>query len=358
MSNPAVSIVMAAYNAQRSIAATIDSVLAQTHRDFELIVVNDGSADDTAGAVRRANDRRIVLHTNAANIGQTASLNVGLRMARGRYVARIDAGDLSMPRRLERQLAFLAAHPQYAVLGTAAIKIAPDGRRLGVARRPRTMPEVLLRMFYVSPLIHISTMFDRKVALDAGGYDEKFRITADHDLWSRLIVAGHRITSLPAALAAYEINPASLSYAHLDGRVSAEAAQIIRRSARELSGVNLTDEQSCNIFRLFTFGLAAIDAPAVDEAEQNYRSIFARLRGPLAADMTAAAVNRHLMRNYIKQSLQQTLCGNRKAARETLARGRRRYGSNRLALAAWAATCLPKIFLRSLPPLPAKAPTL
>jgi len=337
-----ISVLMAVYNGQDCLPRTIESVLRQTCRDFEFIIVDDGSTDSSVQVVRSFDDDRIVLHLNESNIGQTRSLNVGLGLARGKYVARMDAGDLSLPDRLRRQVRFMEHHGQYAAVGTAAAMVTPQGKRIGTARRPRRFREILLRMFYVSPLIHISAMMHRRTVLEMGGYDEDFPIAADHELWSKLVRSGYRLTNLRAALVAWEVDPGSLSFEHLSGRVTQEAPRIIRRNAEALAGVTISIEEAREIFSMFTFGLHTLAQDSIERAEALFARIFASLRKDLCSDMTDRAVRRHLARNYLKLALHHMRQGRGQPARLALHEGRIRHGFQWAHPVLWALSFLPK----------------
>ncbi len=326
METPIISVLMAVYNGQDALARTVQSTLRQTCRQFEFVIVDDASTDSTLQVIRSFNDRRIAVHSNETNVGQTRSLNVGLKLARGKYVARIDAGDFSLPARLSKQLKFMTRHPQYAAVGTAAVMVSPEGRRIGIARRPRKFREVLLRMFYVSPLIHISAMMDRRTVLKMGGYDEDFRIGADHELWSKLIREGHRVTSLRRPLVGWEVDTDSLSFEHLAGRVTEEASEIIKRNAAELAGVTISLEEARNVFAMFTFGLQTLSQEDIDGAESLFKQIFASLKKGLCPDMTEKAAGNHLARNYLKLALHHMQQGRSAEARRALVAGRERHG--------------------------------
>src|SRR5258705_775698 len=114
--SPQVSVLLPVWNGERHLAAAIESVLGQSFTDFELLIVDDGSTDGSAALIRRYGDERIRLFENEKNLGVTRSLNLGLAQARGRYVARMDADDLSAPERLARQVAFLDSHPEVALV--------------------------------------------------------------------------------------------------------------------------------------------------------------------------------------------------------------------------------------------------
>jgi glycosyltransferase involved in cell wall biosynthesis len=135
-----VSVVMSVFNGERFLREAVDSILGQTYRDLELIVIDDGSADGSGEilAQRRQADARLRVFPQA-NMGLTRSLNRGVELSTGEYVARMDADDLSEPRRFERQVAFMDAHPDVGLLGTAYREIDGEGRVLGTKVFPTVM---------------------------------------------------------------------------------------------------------------------------------------------------------------------------------------------------------------------------
>jgi hypothetical protein len=180
-----VSVVMGAHNAEEYLGEAIESVLAQTFRDFELIVVDDGSTDRTAGILDGFRDSRIVRVRNEENVGLTRSLNRGLRLAQGRCIARLDADDVSLPQRLERQVALLEARPDVGLVGCPVIYIAPDGRELGVQRiYASDTHQALLDTEFCWE--HSAVMFRAECVTVVGPYREAFRYAQDYDLWLRI----------------------------------------------------------------------------------------------------------------------------------------------------------------------------
>src|SRR5688572_21702961 len=129
---PDVTVLMAVYNGERHVRAAIESVLSQTHRNFEFLIVDDGSTDRSAEIVSSCRDSRVRLVTMDRNAGLSTALNEGLRLAQAPLVARQDADDLSEPDRLERQLAVMAGRPDVALVGSQAVVIAEDGTPTGV----------------------------------------------------------------------------------------------------------------------------------------------------------------------------------------------------------------------------------
>ena len=132
---PKISVVMPAYNAEKYIGEAIESILNQTFKDFEFIIINDGSVDHTKEIIREYNDPRIVLLENDKNRGIVLSLNKGLDAATGKYIARMDADDIATKDRLEKQLEFLQVK-SYDMVGCNAIKIDENGKEIGYLNFP------------------------------------------------------------------------------------------------------------------------------------------------------------------------------------------------------------------------------
>jgi glycosyltransferase involved in cell wall biosynthesis len=205
---PSISVVLAVYNGAHGIRAAVQSVLAQSVSDFELIVVDDGSTDETPGILSglQQSDSRIRV-VRQENRGLSASLNRAIGMARGTYIARQDADDISLPERFAHQVAWLDNQPAVAALGTAADVIDSAGRVVGSLTVRHGMVEVKHALTTLrSTPVHGSMMI-RKAALDAtGGYREAFRAGQDYDLWLRLS-ARFGIDNLPGVLYRWRLNP-------------------------------------------------------------------------------------------------------------------------------------------------------
>jgi len=187
---PKVSVVMAVHNGERYLKESIESILTQTFADFEFLIVDDGSTDSTGNILVRYADRdaRIRLITNEDNIGLTKSLNKGIGLARGDYIARMDADDISLLERLGKQADYLDAHPDVGVLG-AAVQLLDSSGKVGDTW---TFPEEhgFLKWslcFFYNPIVHPTVMVRRKILRQAGGYNEEMAVSQDYDLWCRLI---------------------------------------------------------------------------------------------------------------------------------------------------------------------------
>jgi glycosyltransferase involved in cell wall biosynthesis len=184
---PRVSVVMAVHDGERYVGAAVDSVLRQKFRDFELIVVDDGSTDRSAEIVRQHADPRVRLIANGRNLGLAPSLNVGLAEARGEFVARLDADDVAMPQRLAHQVVFMEAHPRVALLGSWYTEMAGDGTAGAQCRLPTQHWDLRWHLCLYCPFAHSAMLWRRAlVAEEVGQYDERLAYSMDLDLWRRI----------------------------------------------------------------------------------------------------------------------------------------------------------------------------
>ncbi len=201
---PRISVLMAVYNAAPYVRESLASVLNQDAGPLECVVVDDGSSDGSGGIVSEMArlDPRIRL-LRQENKGLPAALNAGLAVAQGRYVARMDADDVSLPGRLARQAAFLDAHGDVAVVGCWV-------RTFGQARGnvwsfPTEPRDVAAALPFVNPVAHPAAMFRREAVAEAGGYDEAVRYGEDYELWARLSER-HSLANLPEVLLRYRVH--------------------------------------------------------------------------------------------------------------------------------------------------------
>lgn len=230
---PEVSLLLAVYNGASYLQEALQSVLHQTLTSFELVVVDDGSQDDTFRILRDCRDPRLRILRNAANLGLARSLNRGLDEARGRYVARMDADDICHPRRLERQVRFLERHPHVGLCGTA---IAYFGDHRSIRRYPVDDAAIKIELLFINPFAHPTVMFRRDVFARFGlRYNPEFRCTEDFDLWSR--AAQHlRFSNLRQPLLRYRLHGGQITQARQE-RMSLEYRSILTRN---LTGLDLT----------------------------------------------------------------------------------------------------------------------
>ncbi len=204
------SVVMAVYNQSETLNAAIKSILEQTYRNFVFIIIDDFSTDETPEILRqwRQQDPRIKVVTNHRHLGLTKSLNVGWRLAKTIYIARMDADDIAMPSRLKKQRDFLLAHPKIGLLGASANLIDGQGRPAGVKIMPSDSDSIRRTILSYCPFIHPTWMLPRNVLLEMGGYNEAFPFAQDYELALR-IVKTYPVANLLEVLLEYRVNSES-----------------------------------------------------------------------------------------------------------------------------------------------------
>jgi glycosyltransferase involved in cell wall biosynthesis len=220
---------MSVFNGSRHIAAAIESVLAQTYSDFELLVVDDASTDDSAAIMRSYDDRRIRVVQNRSNMGLTHSLNRGIELAEGIYLARLDCDDVCEPKRLEAQVGYLDAHPECAVLATRILMIDKEGATLGEwkhDRQAQTPASIRFNLLHTNCIAHSSVMLRRDVAR-AYRYAADQRHSQDYDLWLRICSDGLQIHKLAEPLVRWRLH---------DDNITARGQ---KRSGFRISGTKL-----------------------------------------------------------------------------------------------------------------------
>jgi hypothetical protein len=310
---PLISVLLPVYNDAPHVRASIESILTQTLGDFELVVINDGSTDDTPELLNQYQDPRIRLIHNERNLGLSPSLNRAIAAARGEYLARQDADDIALPHRLEKQVVFLRSHPDIAMVGSRAIVIDEQGLEQGILDDPPIADiDIKWRLLFRNPFIHSSVMMCRDVVDKTGGYTEDpFRaFVEDYDLWSRINRVA-RSANILEPLEKYRVNP---------GGVSARTHSEQQRQAEEISKRNIcwllgwTEMDLCAWYALKQFSL-------------NFSLNWA----PLTADEVsrALALNEAIHETFASRYLTRDLAGQHRRryylpwARRTFAQARR-----------------------------------
>lgn len=210
MSNaPLVTVAVPVHNGARFLAACIDSVLSQHFQDWELLLIDDGSQDESPRIARRYADPRIRIETQA-QMGQTATRNRATQLARGRYLAVLDQDDVCLPNRLAKQVAFLERHPEIAAVGASKVTVDDAGQTRGRDRKPLLSPEELAaQLLFKMCFVHPSMMFRREI-LEVHPHDERFVTANDYDVLVR-IARHERLWNLPDHLLGYRKHESNLS---------------------------------------------------------------------------------------------------------------------------------------------------
>ena len=199
--SPKISVVLPVYNTERYLREAVDSILAQTFTDFEMVLINDGSTD-SSGDICRAyakRDPRVVLIDCPTNGGLVSALNEGLAKARAPLIARMDADDIATPERFACQYAHMVEHPKLAVLGSAFRWMDETGQVTGSMQCPLN-PKKNLESAFAPFVVHSGVMMRKDVVLEAGSYRAAFTHAEDYELWLRLVERGHDIANLPQPL--------------------------------------------------------------------------------------------------------------------------------------------------------------
>ncbi len=213
--SPRVSVVTATHNGARFLAAAIQSILGQSHSDFEYVIVDDASTDASAAILAgfAAHDARVRVVTNSTQLGPAGALNRALAAAQGGYVAVLDHDDLALPERLARQVAFLDAHPEVGAVGAQARIIDEGSATINHQAYPTHPAVVRWQLLFGASLLHSASMYRRVLVQQLGGYSEDHPYLCDYELLGRMAEIS-QITNLPEELACYRRSQTQVSATH------------------------------------------------------------------------------------------------------------------------------------------------
>ena len=228
-----ISVLMAVFNGAQYLEATLQSILDQSFRNFELVIVDDASSDETPEILRKVSrfDSRVAVLTNPRNLKLASSLNRGLEACRSEYIARSDADDLYHPDRLRIQLDFMERNPKVGVVSSAFHRIDSSGNHLRTTIPPSRNGEIKQALLFRNCILHPGAMFRKSTVMDVGGYDPDFDYAEDYDLWARLFDRT-QFTQIREPLVSYRRHPQSIMNA--SRTVSKECS--LHVSCRLLSG--------------------------------------------------------------------------------------------------------------------------
>lgn len=210
--SPMISVLMSVYNSEAYLAEAIESILSQTFSDFEFIIVDDGSTDDSNTIIQSyANaDARIRPFQLEQNQGLASALNYGLEQATGQYIARMDSDDISLPTRFEQQVDFMEKNPDVGVLGSWMQVVNQDKKPLFDYEVPRVHSLIVWNIFFGRTFAHPSVLMRRDLIQSVGGYNANLTVAQDVDLWARL-VGLTKFQNLPGKLLTYRTHDSATS---------------------------------------------------------------------------------------------------------------------------------------------------
>lgn len=226
-----VSLVLAVFNGEDYLEESLDSILSQSYQSLEVIIVNDGSTDKSSEILRKTKYEDFLV-IERGNKGLTKSLIEACDKAKGRWIARLDCGDLALPERIEKQVEYMKNHNVIACF-SHALKISLDGKKLHEQKSILNEQEPKLQNFlFDNPLIHSTAMFSREHYIRCGGYQPNFKVSQDFDLWTRLIKLG-KIEVLDDVLVHSREDLCGISFKNKEDQAKA-AALVSHRVSEEL----------------------------------------------------------------------------------------------------------------------------
>jgi glycosyltransferase involved in cell wall biosynthesis len=261
---PEISVLMSVYNGERFLRQAIESVLTQSFSDFEFIIVNDASTDSTLEILKeyQAADQRIRLLSNTENLGLSKSLNRGLELATGEFIARMDADDVCRPERFATQLSWLKSKPEILVLGSNIQKIDENGTPLSIGSPPYSQAELRWNSFFGGNFVvcHPSVMMRHKVFDRFGGYAE-IPTSQDLELWGRMMeMRPYPIANLESVLLDYRIHRSSISEERSD--LQYETSNLVRQQT-----LHRIFSKDYPLFVIEEYRLASIEKSTADKRD-------------------------------------------------------------------------------------------
>lgn len=206
MKTPKISAVMSVYNGMPFLEEAVESILGQTYKDFEFIIVDDASTDGTSDYLQSLKDKRVKVITNSKNLGVAKSLNKGLEKSEGDYIARMDADDISTQDRLQRQADFLNSHSEYVLVGSQVQWISEEGKAIDGFDVPQENDEIRKKFILRNQIHHATVMFRRSAIQKVGAYNTALNGVEDYDLWFRFMKIG-KLLNLKERLVKRRVHP-------------------------------------------------------------------------------------------------------------------------------------------------------
>ncbi len=240
--NPLITVLMPVYNAEKHIEETIKSILNQTYKEFELLLIDDGCTDNTIKIIKKNRDERIKIIKNEKNIGLTKSLNKGIRLAKGKYIARMDSDDIMFKNRLKKQIEVLEKEKEIALVGSRAIFFYDDLKFIKKkSKKFKSQSEIRTELLFSNPIIHPSVMIRKSVLLKNNiFYDEALTNSQDHGLWVDLLL-DNSFFILNETLINYRITATGVTAITKDKKK--EPKKIIYSKLFKKLNISFTDEE-------------------------------------------------------------------------------------------------------------------
>lgn len=265
-----VSVIIPCYNAEKYVESAVRSIMSQTYKNLEIIVTDDCSTDGTFAILEKLadEDNRIKLFKNETNLKIVKTLNNMVLLANGKYIARMDADDISLPKRIEKQVEFLEGDPDIAFCGTNAVIIDENGRKIGKTSLPLSSEDNKFFLQFYSTFFHPTVMI-RSEIYKHNLYDEDFLYAEDYELWTRLIFSENlKGVNLPERLFEYRIFNAQSSLVYQEKQISA--------SARIFDKYRIISEENVEFHKNLFFLQKALGVGTVQYAKKIFKALFGK----------------------------------------------------------------------------------
>lgn len=230
MSKPLVSVIIPCYNAEKFVEQAVRSIMEQTYQNLEIICINDCSKDNTGEILQKLakEDSRIVYVNNEVNLKLPKTLNKGIALAKGEYIARMDADDISLPERIEKQIQFMLLNENIDIVGCNSQHIDSNNNVLNYRTFLPTSPQIIsFQMPFRCVLIHPAILAKKTFFVDMNGFNESLVYAEDYELWVRAVAHNKKISNLDGVLLQYRIHN-NQSSAALSSQYNSEQARINR----------------------------------------------------------------------------------------------------------------------------------
>ncbi|BCX13527.1 MAG: hypothetical protein KatS3mg085_059 [Candidatus Dojkabacteria bacterium] len=239
---PKISVIMSVYNSQAFLRDSIESILKQSFKEFEFLIVDDNSSDDSYKIIKTFTDERLKIFKRDKNHGLTANLNYLIQKSNSPYIARMDADDIAEPDRLKIQYEYLKSNPEVSLIGTKAKIINEQNKILGEINVPNSFEQILSKIFIQNVFVHPTLMFTKDSILKVGMYDENFKKAQDYHLILKYLAHNLILKNLDQELLLYRIHQKSISKSKSNEQEE-YALKVLEWAYKEILKINLEREE-------------------------------------------------------------------------------------------------------------------
>lgn len=243
-----VSVVMPVYNGEKYLKSSIESILRQSYTNLELVIVNDGSTDNSVNIIESFNDSRIKLFHNSSNSGLAVTQNKCIEHSMGAFIAKIDCDDIMLPHRLQYQYDYLKSNSDVAVIGSNVEVIDEFGEKTGQVWKYPAQKELIPSILYFGNYLTHPAVMIRRSALPSTYYRTAYNPAEDYDLWARISRSGYLIHNLPEILTLYRIHSQNISKTQKEVQINSKIRTI--KNQFESIGIELSAEEIDIVARL------------------------------------------------------------------------------------------------------------